>query len=112
MRLLTEIIDEKEKVTANLKRAGLWCVCGLAITILFLIIATRIGFLIITIGAIGWSVWTVYKCLRRLDELKKEEAFYKAHSEDTFSAVPETKSCDKTDYEPIKKVTLRSKTFK
>ena len=75
MRPLSEIISEKEWVTANLKKAGLWCAGGLVITILSLVLSSHTGFSIITLGAIGWGGWNVYKCLKRLDELKKKKNF-------------------------------------
>ena len=61
MRSLSEIHSEKEWVTANLRKAGLWCGGGLAITILSLLVASHLGFSIITLGAIGWGGWNVYK---------------------------------------------------
>ena len=61
MRPLSEIISEKEWVTANLKKAGLWCAGGLVITILSLVISSHTGFSIITLGSIGWGGWNVYR---------------------------------------------------
>lgn len=90
-RPLSEILSEKEIVTANLKKASAWCIGGLIITILSLIVLSHTGFSIITLGAIGWGGWNVYKCLKKLDELKKEEELL---------------------HKSKKKSSLRSKTFK
>lgn len=81
MRSLSEIHSEKEWVTANLKKAWLWCGGGLAITILSLLVASHLGFSIITLGAIGWGGWNVYKCLKRLNELNEEEKWVTEHSD-------------------------------
>ena len=73
MRPLSDIRSEKEWVTANLKKAGLWCAGGVVITVLSFVISSHTGFSIITLGVIGWGGWNVYKCLKRLNELNKEE---------------------------------------
>lgn len=112
MRPLSEIISEKEWVTANLKKAGLWCAGGLVITILSLVLSSHTGFSIITLGAIGWGGWNVYKCLKRLDELKKEEELHHVHTKDTITPASISESHKSSYHEPKKKVTLRSKTFK
>lgn len=112
MRHISDIISEKEWVTANLKKAGLWCAGGLIITILSLIIASHIGFSIITLGAICWGGWNVCKCLKRLDELKKEEELYHAHMKEAISPKSVSGSYKTTYHKSEKKVTLRSKTFK
>ena len=85
MRSLSEIHSEKEWVTANLRKAGLWCGGGLAITILSLLVASHLGFSIITLGAIGWGGWNVYKCLKRLNELNEEEKGVTEHSDKHYT---------------------------
>lgn len=112
MRLLSDIISEKEWVAANLKKAGLWCTGGLFITILSLIVSSHTGFSIITLGAIGWGGWNVYKCLKRLDELKKEEKLHHAHAKDTITPASVSGLHKCSCHEPAKKIALRSKTFK
>ena len=112
MRPLSDIISEKECVTTKLKKAGLWCAGGLAITILSLIISFHTGFSIITLGAIGWGGWNVYKCLKRLDELKKEEGLHLVYTKDTITPASIPGAHKPSYHESEKKVTLRSKTFK
>ena len=107
MRSLSEIHSEKEWVTANLRKAGLWCGGGLAITILSLVVASHLGFSIITLGAIGWGGWNVYKCLKRLDELNEEEKWVIEHEHSDIHP-------SKTIASPTTKSTgtrLRSKTW-
>ena len=82
-------------------------------------LAPFLGFSIITVGAIGWGGWNIYKCNKKLDELKKEEYALKKYSEKSSSFSIDKKSKIETthiDYEkhsdPYKKASLRSKTFK
>ena len=108
MRSLSEIHSEKEWVTANLRKAGLWCGGGLAITILSLVVASHLGFSIITLGAIGWGGWNVYKCLKRLNELKEEEKRVTEHKHsDILSSKTITSFTTKSTA-----TRLRSKTWK
>jgi hypothetical protein len=113
MRSLSEIHSEKEWVTTNLRKAGMWCGGGLAITILSLLIASHLGFSIITLGAIGWGGWNVYKCLKRLEELKEEERRVLEHGF-TESYTPSSELTSSTKASPSPKPTatrLRSKTW-
>lgn len=112
MRSLSDILSEKEWVRANLKKAVLWCAGGVVITILSLITSSHTGFSIITLGAIGWGGWNVYKCLKRLDELKNEEELHHVHTKDTITPASISKSHKPSYHDIEKKITLRSKTFK
>ena len=80
MRTLSEIYSEKRWVAANLKKAGLWCAIGLAITLFSLLLSSHVGFSVIILGAIGWGGWVVCKCVKRLDELKEEEKLALEHN--------------------------------
>ena len=112
MRPLSDILTERERVTANFKKARLWCVGGLVITILSFFVSSHTGFSIITLTAIGWGGWNVYKCLKRLNELKKEEELYHVHTKELVTPKSVADSSKKTYIKLDKKVTLRSKTFK
>lgn len=113
MRTLSEIYSEKRWVAANLKKAGLWCAIGLAITLVSLLLSSHVGFSVITLGAIGWGGWNVYKCMKRLDELKEEEKLVSEHkSSPSYTDTPRTVST-RTSSPVEKKVSpgLRSKTW-
>ena len=112
MRPLSDILSEKKWVAANLKKAGIWCAVGLVITILSLMFASHTSFAIITLGAIGWGGWNVYKCLKRLDELKREEELHHVHTKDATTFEHRDELHKPTHHESDKKVSLRSKTFK
>ncbi len=112
MRPLSDILSEKEWVTANLKKAGLWCAGGLVITVLSLVILSHTGFSIITLGAIGWGGWNVYKYLMRLDKLKKEKELHHVHAKDSIPSESDSSSHKCSGSKTDKKVILRSKTFK
>ena len=65
------------------------------------------NFSIITLGAIGWGGWNVYKCLKRLDELNEEEKWVMEHEHSDIHS-------SKTIASPTTKSTgtrLRSKTW-
>lgn len=114
MRSLSEIRSEKEWVTTNLRKAGMWCAGGLVTTILSLLVASHLGFSIITLGAIGWGGWNVYKCLKRLKELKDEEEWVMSH-EHSVSHAPISKPSAKalTSSTPLSSSPkLRSKTWR
>jgi hypothetical protein len=115
MRSLSEIHSEKDWVTANLKKAGLWCGGGLAITILSLLVASHVGFSIITLSAIGWGGWNVFKFLKRLDELKEEEKKVKDYEHPSESHVSVSSPFSKTlssSSSTHLSTKLRSKTWK
>ena len=112
MRPLSDILTERERVTANFKKAGLWCVGGLVITILSFFVSSHTGFSIITLSAFGWGGWNVCRCLKRLNELTKEEELYHVHTKELITPKSKAASFKTTCLKPDKKVTLRSKTFK
>ena len=112
MRTLSDINTEKRWVVANLKKAGLWCIIGLAITLFSLLLSSHVGFSVITLGAIGWGGWNVYKCLKRLDELKEEEKLASEHkSSPDYKDKPRVDRRTHTSSEKTASIGLRSKTW-
>lgn len=107
MRTKKEIDEEKEFILKNLRKSSLWFVGGVVITLLSLIIASHIGFSIITLGAIFGGGWYMYKYLKRLDELKKEERTL----EESRTIESHHSDTEKSDAASLPKSTLRSRTW-